>query len=868
MALKRETRNVSIGNMPIVQPASQDALANFARRAQQDFVQEKELEKRDNDAMYVSKQKSALFDRITQIKLSQEIPDPTAFAKEIGTHVRTTLRNAENDEQRVQMQLAYDPIISATMNDLAEKRAIYNSDVTLSEIDDSTQQLVDEFDVLGENAQRLILKNGTMDGEIDQWFDQKVRKSLGRYSPAQAKIDAREVKTQLRTKLAFNEYMTTLQTLGKTAADEQLAKTAADWSKTAKGEHNFRQDVRMQLSSLNVQNKIKKLYNTALNKFTEASHNERKMMLSSLEGKIPEDMMQQLRETVETGNKVIASADYAAVVGLELESALTEKDINDTASKLSLYAKTPKDRATLARLVGQAKQNIIRDKVKEQADEAKDANKRLDESGLADVLDVIKLNGVPTDPKVLGSITSHYPDGRPITNPSHIKAIRNAIRTANTEGKALRDWVSAGRPGTPNATIVAGLEKDFGKKAGAAWQAYLSGDNTPGVVEAIGGWMTTNKYMPKQIADHYKFADISKAPTAQVQQLSRFYEFVRSNLEPTQNITKVMANIDPTTKIMLSRFALIKPEEQASWLANWQQELALAQNNPEKTRQAILAQKITKPAKDGEPHMIEQGVVDYVQTSKMFDWGKMVLNTKAVAVEGYFDTWQHRNKITPFLDEARSFDKNSLLGYLFGKGIGDQPFYISPSAVKEISNGAAADFVQHSGIGSEREFVEGGIEKVAHNIGYSNFLRPESMFASEDDHYRTIQVFSPEQTYPDITPDRMAAIYTELAGAAYDLNPNVEEMLNFPPTSQYRQADGKLNFGELFDDGRLMLASPLKLSNGDVLYKIIVKGDDGRWKTIPNYSSANVPSSDYFNINNVKLLENRTRHTKIFGDLD
>ena len=46
-------------------------------------------------------------------------------------------------------------------------------------------------------------------------------------------------------------------------------------------------------------------------------------------------------------------------------------------------------------------------------------------------MDVIKLNGVPTDPKVLGSITSHYPDGRPITNPSHIKAIRNAIRTAS-----------------------------------------------------------------------------------------------------------------------------------------------------------------------------------------------------------------------------------------------------------------------------------------------------------------------------------------------------------------------------------------------------------------------------------------------------
>ena len=133
MALEREKTNVSIGNMPIVQPSGMGALANVARNMQQDFAKERQDRKDDNDRMEIADKKAMIFDTLTDIKLKQETPNSSQFGLDAGKQIKRIINSAQNAEQRTALTIASSQISSSFINSIAQTEAIYNSDIAMEE---------------------------------------------------------------------------------------------------------------------------------------------------------------------------------------------------------------------------------------------------------------------------------------------------------------------------------------------------------------------------------------------------------------------------------------------------------------------------------------------------------------------------------------------------------------------------------------------------------------------------------------------------------------------------------------------------------------------------------------------------------------
>ena len=78
------------------------------------------------------------------------------------------------------------------------------------------------------------------------------------------------------------------------------------------------------------------------------------------------------------------------------------------------------------------------------------------------------------------------------------------------------------------------------------------------------------------------------------------------------------------------------------------------------------------------------------------------------------------------------------------------------------------------------------------------------------------------------------------------------------------KTDGKIDFGKLFDAGKIMATSPLPQKNGKVLHKLMIQDESMEWKIVSNFSSANVAASDYFDLGNSKILKRRTTASRKF----
>ena len=79
MALTRETRSLSISNMPYVRPTN--PIGDFARTVQRDAAQELKELYAEEDRITVAESVASVYDRAKEIQVSQEgVPDSAAMA--------------------------------------------------------------------------------------------------------------------------------------------------------------------------------------------------------------------------------------------------------------------------------------------------------------------------------------------------------------------------------------------------------------------------------------------------------------------------------------------------------------------------------------------------------------------------------------------------------------------------------------------------------------------------------------------------------------------------------------------------------------------------------------------------------------------
>lgn len=868
MALERERKNVAIGNMPIVQPQSAGALAKFAENVQDDLVKQRLKEKDDNDRMAVAQKKAMIFDTLTQIQLAQEAPNSSQFGIDAGKQLKKIIGSAENDEQRTALTIASSQIASSFTNSIAQKEAIYNSDIAIGEVEGFAKDTVDIHSALPADE---IGKNNNIemsDALIDQYAADKVAKSLGRITPAKAKLWARELKGQIREKVAFSNYMGNLKTYGRAVADAGLSKEAQEWAKTADEEMSFRKDVRDQLSTMEIKQEIKKIFADKMEAFEKASFANKQAMLPELEATLPVELYSKAANVVMAGKELIVSTGAEAGIKERLVGITTETELVEAEKLLKPVMQTAKEHAMLTDLISKHRVDMMEAKIKDQVDAQEEQQKAVQEREVQSKLNAIA-NGEEVD-------SLYYSDGSPITQPGHISRIEGAKRTARNAHMAYKNWVGNGRTGTPSTEIMTGINNEFNKKLGSVWQNFMvSGDAESAM--AINDFVVENKTLPTTISDSLKYKNFINKPVEEISNLASLVATIDTNENKNAGVVQALGNLDPETRIFLERFSLVPEEKRASYMNEYQRLLTDAKNNPDKMPQNKVAAEITAPTVEGEVGLMEQGFVDYVADSTITDVFKsftnhFVLNipfprsakdlgVRAVETKmAYMDTYMRRTHPSLFLKQTRG-TKHGLGVAVFGVDEGDVEIHMGREAKKYLANQAATTYVESGGIGTPREMAKIAWEKTSTKIGYSVLQKPTFQGKGVDDN-DVVQAFIPELTSGLSVPDT-AIVMIESAAQAWKMS-SKEMKGRFEFKGEEYKRNGKLDMGALFDAGRIAATAPLPQKDGTVLHKLMVKDDSGQWKTIPNFSSDKVAASDYFNLGNAKILENRTWNTRKF----
>jgi hypothetical protein len=878
MAFEREKKNVSIGNMPIVAPASSGALAKFAENVQTDLVNERSQAKKDSDNIFVAQSKALMFDSLTQISLAQETPSTLDFAKEAKVTRDKVLKSAENNEQRQALQVSFSQIVSSYTNQIAQKEAMHYSNVAIGDAETAGIDIVDIHKAHSNESSGSPDVLAGFDKEIDVLAEQMRRQSQGRVTPSKAKLWARNLKGEMRENVAFNNYMDDLKLFGKTKADENLGSAAKSWAKTDKENFTFRKSVKDHLNTMEVKGKIKSIFSDTMIKFEGASHKERINMLPAMKGTLPEELYAKSVSVVEAGNNIVRAASFEAAIDTALLSVETEEDANKIEHLFAENTKTARDKAILIKKIANHKEQIISNAVKKRADEIKIKTEAFQAKDLQMTLRDIKMNGAPPKNPNSGlpsGITTHYSNGEPITKPSHITAIESAITSAMMADNDYTNWVSSGRVGPPSANIQRGINNNFNKSFGPSYRNFLeTGD--PAVAENINEFININKVIPAEISNNLKFNNLVKMPSNEIANLASLIAVTDGNQEKNSGVVRSLGNLDPETRIFLNRFSLVPEEKRDSYMNNYQEMLIEAKNNPAKMGHHIIAAEITAAPVEGEVSVMEKGFVDYVADSTVTDVWKSFTNHLSLEIPvltdaknlgttfnetkfSYMDTYMRRVNPTLFLEQNRSFKHGMTVG-IFGVDVGDVQLHLGKEARKYLGNQAAQTYIQTQGVGTTEELSKIAWEKTAEKIGYSVLQKPTFQGKGVSDN-NVIQAFIPELTSGLSVPDT-AIVMIESIAAAWNLSGEAKGNYEFKDGTY--KTDGKIDFGKLFDAGKIMATSPLPQKNGKVLHKLMIQDESMEWKIVSNFSSANVAASDYFDLGNSKILKRRTTASRKF----
>ena len=124
MALKRETRSLSISGMPYVRPTN--PVGDFARMVQRDSARELDELYAEEDRITVAESVASVYDRAKEIQISQEgVPNSAAMADELGKYTRKMLRGVNSNVQS-QLKAQLPGIISPIVNSTVDREVKYN----------------------------------------------------------------------------------------------------------------------------------------------------------------------------------------------------------------------------------------------------------------------------------------------------------------------------------------------------------------------------------------------------------------------------------------------------------------------------------------------------------------------------------------------------------------------------------------------------------------------------------------------------------------------------------------------------------------------------------------------------------------------
>ena len=331
MALKRETRSLSISGMPYVRPTN--PVGDFARMVQRDSARELDELYAEEDRITVAESVASVYDRAKEIQISQEgVPNSAAMADELGKYTRKMLRGVNSNVQS-QLKAQLPGIISPIVNSTVDREVKYNIQQNIIGIEDEL-----------ETTRRI-----TFDSIKDNWSDvnfqndyyAKLNALEKRYvTAAQGTISEQRIRKQFAIKRTeFAAYMTAQQyaqiamTEGEEAAETMLTARAEDYANQYITQDTFEKQVQSVLKQSDLSTKIAKGHGKYIRDFMNKPLGEQITSLADAEAKLPPRLFEKLADKVNGDLRIQRSNDkFGTFQRMVIEAQqrwTTPEDINE-----------------------------------------------------------------------------------------------------------------------------------------------------------------------------------------------------------------------------------------------------------------------------------------------------------------------------------------------------------------------------------------------------------------------------------------------------------------------------------------------------------------------------------------------------------
>ena len=310
MALKRETRSLSIGGMPYVRPTN--PVGDFARMVQRDSARELDELYAEEDRITVAESVASVYDRAKEIQISQEgVPNSAAMADELGKYTRKMLRGV-NPNVQSQLKAQLPGIISPIVNSTVDKEVKYNIQQNIIGIEDeleTTRRIT--FDSIKDNWSDVNFQNDYY-AKLNALEKRYATASQGTISEQRIRKQFAGRRTEFAAYITAQQYAQIAMTQGTEAAETMLTARAEDFANQYINQDDFEKQVQNVLKQSDLSTKIAKGHSKYIRDFRNQNLEKQVEALLDAEDRLPSRLFEKLADKVNGDLRVERANDAFA----------------------------------------------------------------------------------------------------------------------------------------------------------------------------------------------------------------------------------------------------------------------------------------------------------------------------------------------------------------------------------------------------------------------------------------------------------------------------------------------------------------------------------------------------------------------------
>lgn len=922
MALERESKYVSIGNMPYVAPQSSNALSNFADSLNKDI---QEIQ-REEDALELANIKAAQFNMATT--LSNQFrgrPDAEQFSKELEKGFATINKKATNARVGRSAQASGVGIGSQFRNNMLNRQYDFMANNAVAEFADKQTEMIANFSKLeaGQKAQML----GDFHQALQEYGAGQVSRSMGKMTQLQVNEQIKTTKKNLDYLVLTDEYAKAYREQGPQAAMEMASAAIKKIEPAPNKQATVLRMIQSSISPEDFDANNREMVSLSMKIAGAKTDLNRRTLINTFAERYGEAQAEPIRKLYNNRLVGLDEKDQDIQISKSFSGMTNAKDVSETeANLLALYStnkrmstvvKAEAHRARTAIFTREMNYEIGQQRALEktrvsnaQGDSASNliARMKMGAIKLSDVSSTIDPVDLSQSDSAVGPGDPGYQGGQQYSTTAwnRIRTEKDKIRNAYID---IANWQKSGNPA--DADTMKNLDVVWKNSGGEQkWQDAMNEPDRETRLAKIGpilNGLSEHGVIPSKIID-----DINTIPTNTAENVIKLYEVYslineseKGNFDFTSKVNDKTLHIMSVVHGQYDPNMLATEENAKQWAKTWEGIKQNIQNvrlggtdvqdkikiymddNPNEFGQIPFVQLFTDELKTmSEDSSLMGGLIRGIGsvTAAMSNDDPLFTNvTKDTVIGNHFSDWNLRG--VENLNPIKIFDAVSR--YTFGDNQGAN---MSPDLKDAGRRYMQGENLKNNGAFDGKSLMRSFIKRTGDKLTIDPSFRAQGAPVNAID----MVTFRGPSSTSDLSPVQTSISAIETAAALEKMM--AEGMEGFvdgaftqvsPMGEGFREgffgwtrfigevilqnekgverSDGTIHWGKLFANNKLKWNSPKQI-DGQTVYKLTYYDNQNKPYDLPS------PNGGYHHAVNGFSMEQRTRNSlgpnpsKVLGD--